>query len=162
MPLFIVPLLLIALPIAEITAFILVGGAIGVLPTIGLVVLASDGGAALLRVQGFGAMSRIRQELDAGRAPGQALAHGAMIMLAGILLIIPGFVTDFFGLLLFIPPVRELAWRFLRSRMTIVTGFPPGFGGRPGHADGKTIDLDADDYSEAPDPKSPWRRIDRD
>ena len=85
-----------------------------------------------------------------------------MILLAGVLLLIPGFVTDIIGLLLFLPPVRDLAWRFLRRRIDIVT---TGFGGfsRPsaGSRD-KTIDLDEDEYSAAPDRDSPWRRIDRD
>jgi UPF0716 protein FxsA len=67
------------------------------------------------------------------------------------------------GLLLFIPPVRELAWRFLRGRMNFSTGFVSmgrGFGGRDSPR-GKTIDLDAEDYSKDADPNSPWRRIDR-
>ena len=86
-----------------------------------------------------------------------------MILLAGVLLLIPGFITDIIGLLLFIPPVRDLAWRFLRSRVSVVSG---GLrrrlrGGGPA-ARGKTIDLDEDDYSTRPDDDSPWRRIDRD
>ena len=63
--------------------------------------------------------TRIRAELDAGRDPGRELAHGAMIVLAGVLLLIPGFVTDMFGLLLFIPPVRDVAWRFLKRRVVV-------------------------------------------
>jgi UPF0716 protein FxsA len=101
-------------------------------------------------------MQRIRKELDAGRNPGRELAHGAMIMLAGILLLIPGFVTDLIGLLLFIPPVRDLAWAFLRKRV-IVTSFGSGFGGFRRNHGGPTIDLDAEDFSRKPDPKSPWR-----
>ena len=106
-------------------------------------------GAILLRIQGFGVLTRIRDEIEAGRDPGRELAHGVMIMLAGILLLIPGFVTDIIGLLLFIPPVRDLAWRFLKDRV-IVRGLD--FGdllrrlSRPRRG-GKTIDLDEDEYS---------------
>jgi len=158
---FLVPLILLAWPIAEIAAFIMVGGEIGVLWTIGLIFVASILGGVLLRVQGFGAVNRIRREMDAGKVPGRDLAHGAMIMLAGILLILPGFISDIIGLLLFIPPVRDLAWQFLRSRITVVTDFR-GFG-FPGRREaGRQIDLDEDEYSRSGDPDSPWRRIDKD
>lgn len=152
-------LIILALPILEIAAFILVGGQIGVLPTIGLVVLATIAGGILLRIQGFGALRRIQRDMEEQRDPGREIAHGAMIMLAGILLLIPGFITDIIGLLLFIPPVRDLAWRFLRTRMTVITPFSfdfPGRRGGGGHR-GKTIDLNEGDYSRQSDPNSPWR-----
>jgi UPF0716 protein FxsA len=162
----VIPLFLLALPFLEIAGFVIVGQQIGVFYTLALVVAAGILGAVLLRVQGFGVMTRIRRELDEGGDPGRELAHGAMILLAGVLLLIPGFVTDIIGLLLFLPPVRNVAWRFLKSRVSISAG---GFGGfaRPGaRRRGKTIDLDADEYSSAPDggPRadSPWRRIDGD
>ena len=100
-----------------------------------------------------------RSELDAGRDPGRELAHGAMIMLAAVLLLIPGFVTDVIGLLLFIPPVRDVAWRFLKQRI-VVNGsvFSTRFDGFRNHTrDIRTIDMDAEDYSRTPDRKSPWR-----
>lgn len=152
----VVALILLGLPIIEIAAFVLVGSEIGVLWTLALVVLSAVGGSILLRVQGFGALTRIRREMEAGRSPGREVAHGAMIMLAGILLLIPGFVTDVLGLLLFIPPVRELAWRFIRRRIVVVEGVGAGFG--PMRRDrGKTIDLDEEDFKRTSDPKSPWR-----
>ena len=126
---------------------------------IGLVILSAIAGSLLLRIQGFGVARRASAaELDAGRDPGRELAHGAMIMLAGVLLLIPGFVTDIFGLLLFIPPVRDLAWRFLKRRIVVSGSFSAGFGGFRGPRTrcGKTIDLDADDYSAAaPIPNRP-------
>lgn len=168
----VIPLFLLALPFLEIAGFVIVGRQIGVLYTLALVIGAGVLGAVLLRIQGFGVMARIRRELDAGGDPGREVAHGAMILLAGVLLLIPGFVTDIIGLLLFLPPVRDVAWRFLKGRVSISAR---GFGGfaRPGarssarpydRRGGKTIDLDADDYSSGPDggprPDSPWRRID--
>lgn len=157
LPLFLIPLIFLAIPLIEIAVFVAVGSRIGVFPTVGLVILSGIAGSVLLRIQGFGIMARIRRETDAGRAPGREMAHGAMIILAGVLLIIPGFVSDIFGLLLFIPPVRDLAWRFLRSRIQIVSTFTTGRGGFRRPDDGKTIDLDADDYSKGDDGKSPWR-----
>jgi UPF0716 protein FxsA len=155
-----VPLLLLflfGLPLVEIATFVLVGSKIGVLATIALVILASIAGSILLRIQGFGAMQRIRAELAAGRDPGRELAHGFMILVAGVLLLIPGFVTDVIGILLFIPPVRDLAWRFIKRRL-VVTSVGAGFGSfRTGRHRGPTIDLDAEDFSSSPDPKSPWR-----
>lgn len=154
------PLFVIILPLIEIAGFVLVGRQIGVLATIGLVVLSAIVGAALMRLQGLSLLTRLRRELDAGKDPGRDLAHGVMILLAGALLILPGFVTDIAGLLLFLPLVRDLAWRFLRRRVQVATfsGFGGGFAPRPGR--GPTIDLDEDDYSSRPRPDSPWRPID--
>jgi UPF0716 protein FxsA len=138
----------------EIATFILVGSVIGVLPTLGLIVLTSLAGIVLLRVQGVGLIERLRRGLSAGESPGAPLVHGAMIAFAALLLIIPGFITDTIGFLLFIPAVRELAWSLL-GRHVVVTGSSrarnPGSG-----KGGKTIDLNADDYSSTPDPSSPW------
>ena len=153
------PLFILALPLIEIAVFVVVGGKIGVLSTIALVILSGVAGSMLLRIQGFGALNRIRAELDAGRDPGRELAHGAMIMLAGMLLLIPGFVTDIIGLLLFLPPVRDLAWRFLKRRIVVSGSFSAGFGGFRGARTGaprRSISTPTN-ISRTPDPKSPWR-----
>ncbi|MDH4987112.1 membrane protein FxsA [Aminobacter anthyllidis] len=151
-------LLLLALPLLEIAGFVVVGSEIGVLATIGLILLSGIVGSILLRVQGFGVMTRVRAEMNAGRDPSKELANGAMIVLAGILLLIPGFISDIVGILLFLPPVRALAWRFLSKRVRFSTDFG-GFTRRGGPAGGKTIDLDEDDFKRQPDPNSPWRSI---
>jgi UPF0716 protein FxsA len=162
-------LFLLALPFLEIAGFVIVGRQVGVLATLGLVVAAAIVGAVLMRIQGFGAITRIRGDIDAGRDPGREMANGLMIFLAGVLLLIPGFVTDILGLLLFLPPVRALAWRSLRDRIIVSATSFGGFA-RPGAAwssgptgrrRGQTIDLDADEYSSGPRPDSPWRKIDR-
>lgn len=163
-----ISLFLLALPFLEIAGFVIVGREIGVLSTLALVVASGILGAILLRVQGFGVMTRVHQELDTGGDPSRELAHGAMILLAGVLLLIPGFVTDIIGLLLFLPPVRDAAWHFLRSRVFISArgfgGFERPSAGSTARSRSKTIDLDADEYSHGsgPRPDSPWRRIDSD
>lgn len=157
------PLFVLALPLLEIAGFVVVGRQVGALATVGLVLASSIAGALLLRHQGFSVMTRIRAEMDAGRDPSRQLAHGAMIVLAAILLIIPGFITDMIGLLLFLPPVRDLAWRALKGRVVLATNFSTG--GFRGRQRDKTIDLDdgdysrSDDYARGPDHNSPWRRL---
>ena len=154
---FFLPAFFFALPLLEIAGFVVVGQQIGVLATIGLVLATSFAGILLLRSQGFGVMAKVQAEMAAGRDPSGQLAHGVMILVAAFLLLLPGFLTDIVGLLLFIPPVRDLAWRLLKDRIMVVTSFRGGFGG--GRARGRTIDLDEDDFSRRPDPDSPWRRL---
>ena len=145
------PLMLIALPLIEIAGFAFVGSLIGVLPTVALVIATTILGAVLLRIQGFGALARIRTTIEAGGSPGRDVVHGLMIALAGALLVLPGFFTDLLGLLLFIPPLREVVWRFLRNHFVVVDA---SYGGAHGfRRDGpRTIDLDADDFSRKDDP----------
>jgi UPF0716 protein FxsA len=159
----ILPLLLIALPLIEIAGFAFVGREIGVLATIGLVLLSSIAGSILLRIQGFGVLRRIQRDIQEGRDPGRELAHGVMILIAGLLLIIPGFFTDILGLLLFLPPVRDLGWRLVKSRIRVVGdlgAFRARRGAGPGGRRGPIIDLDEDEFSRTRNPESPWRRID--
>ncbi|WP_027169579.1 FxsA family protein [Mesorhizobium sp. WSM3224] len=159
-----IPLFLLLLPLLEIAGFVVVGREIGALATVGLVLLSSVAGSLLLRHQGFGVMARVRTEMDAGRDPSRQLAHGAMIVLAAILLIIPGFITDIFAILLLLPPVRDFAWRLLKSRIVMATSFSSGFSARRRD---NVIDLDdadysRDDYPNRPDHNSPWRRLKND
>jgi len=149
------PTILLALPLVEIAGFVVVGRQIGVFATIALIILSGIAGSLLLRFQGFGVMTRISRDMREGRNPGRELAHGVMILVAGMLLIVPGFVSDIFGLLLFIPPVRDLGWRFLRKRVTFSAGMAD-FRGGPGAGRGRTIDLDAEDFSSSP-PERPRR-----
>jgi len=106
----------------------------------------------------MGALRRAQIQAQTGGAPDREIVHGAMIVLAGLLLIIPGFITDIIGLLLFLPPVRDLAWNAIRSRIVVV-----GPGGRGGRArrEAKVIDLDERDYREVEGgASSPWKRPD--
>lgn len=150
--------LFVLLPAAEIATFIVVGGWIGVIPTILLVFATAIAGAALMRHQGLGTITRLQAEMDAGRVPGETLGDGAMILSGGILLLVPGFLTDLLGLLLFLPPVRHLVWRLLSRRMRVTV-----VGGRGGPRPGRVVDLEPDAYrrTEPGDGRlpgeSPWR-----
>ena len=154
----IIGLFILVLPLLEIAGFVVVGSKIGALATIGLVIASAILGAVLLRIQGMSALRRAQVVAANGSAPDREIVHGAMIVLAAILLMIPGFITDIVGLLLFLPPVRDLAWNALRSRI-VVTGGGFGFTRDGARRGPKVIDLDEQDYRDLdPDASSPWRR----
>ena len=148
----------IGVPVLEIGVFIALGGQIGLWPTLALIVVTALAGSALLRHQGLSLITRIRGEMDAGRVPGQDLGHGAMILAAGILLLTPGFVTDAVGFTLFIPAVRRMIWRALAARIavTVTTSGGPGPKAEPEHPD--VVDLDDSEWSQDPNPSTPWRK----
>lgn len=108
-------LLFSVVPIIEIWILIKVGRVIGALPTVGLLLAISLAGAWLAKSQGLRTITAIRDELDAGRLPGAHLLDGAMILAGGILLLTPGFFTDFLGLFFLIPVTRTLIKRRLRA-----------------------------------------------
>src|SRR5436190_8846392 len=108
--------LFIVLPIAEIYVIIKVGEAIGVLPTIALLIVDGFVGAALWRSQGRAAWRRFNQALAEGRIPAREVFDGAMVILGGAFLLTPGFITDVIGALLLIPPTRA-AFRGIVGRM---------------------------------------------
>ena len=100
-------LLLVALAVLELTVMIEVGSVIGALPTIGLLVLTAVLGSSLVRSEGIKTLLSAQQKMHQGEMPGREVLGGIMLALAGLLLIIPGFVTDFFGVLLLQPWLRN-------------------------------------------------------
>ena len=100
--------LFLALPIAEIYVIIQVGDAIGVVPTLALLILDGFLGAALARSQGRAAWERFNRALTEGRVPARETFDGAMIILGGALLLAPGFITDVIGFALLLPPTRAV------------------------------------------------------
>ncbi|HEU0089798.1 MAG TPA: FxsA family protein [Pseudonocardiaceae bacterium] len=112
------PVLLILLlaAVVELAVLLAVGDAIGALPTIGLLLLASLVGVALLRREGTRALVALHAALRARRPPHRELVDGMLIAAAGVCIVLPGFVSDLLGLLLLLPPVRGLVRRrLLRS-----------------------------------------------
>lgn len=153
------PGFLLLLPLAEIGGFVLVGKAIGLWATLALVMLSFVAGMMLLRRQGVGILRRMSTEGRTGALPGRELLRPAMFVIAALLLIIPGFISDIVALLIFIPAVRDLAWNYVSRRFVVV-----GAGGNSRRGDqspyrdsGATVvDLDEDDYKRSPNSKSPW------
>jgi UPF0716 protein FxsA len=100
-------LLIIGLPLIEIYVMIRVGGEIGAFPTIALAVLTAALGIWLVRHQGFGLLMRIRDMTDRGEVPALEVMDGALLLIAGLFLLLPGFLTDTVGFLLLIPVLRH-------------------------------------------------------
>jgi UPF0716 protein FxsA len=117
-------LLFILVPPVEIGLFIAIGGRIGLWPTMAIVLVTAVVGANLVSRQGRGEMARLQSEFGSGQFPAKSLAHGAMILVAGALLITPGFLTDAVGFALLSPQIRELLrkWgaRRLSNRVTVL------------------------------------------
>lgn len=128
------------LPIAELYVIVQVGQAIGLLPTLAILLLDGFVGAALARWQGRAAWIRFNQAIAAGRAPARETFDGAMIVVGGALLLAPGFITDLVGFALLAPPTRalmrgavaRLARRRMSLRWTVASPPPRGARRRPG------------------------------
>ncbi len=151
----------IAIPMIEIGLFIKVGGFIGLWATLAIVLATAIAGSWLVRMQGAVALADLRGSFQELRDPTLPIAHGAMILLAGALLITPGFFTDSMGLLLLVPAVRTAVIRYVSSRITVQRfefGTPPRREPhRPDVIDGDFVELDT---PSAPPPKgsSGWTR----
>jgi UPF0716 protein FxsA len=122
-----VPVLLILLTatVIELTVLIVVGHAIGVLATIALLILASLVGAALLRREGARTLNAFVEALRTRRPPHQELLDGMLIATAGVLIVLPGFVSDILGLLLLLPPTRAVVRR--RMLRSVPLHMPPPY-----------------------------------
>lgn len=109
--------LLIIVPLLELAVIIEVGSAIGVLPTLLLLMAFSFGGAWLVRREGQSAWHRFTDTISTGKVPAGETADGALVILAGAMLLTPGFITDAFGILLLLPPVRSAIKAFGAARL---------------------------------------------
>lgn len=148
-------LALIAWPIGEIAVFVWVGSHIGVINTIGLVLLAGFAGLALIRIEGFNLLRRLQGEFAAGRMPAGELLEAFFILAAAILLLLPGFISDVLALFLLFAPVRRLIAVWVGGVVEVRTATSHR---RPDDRDGGIVDLDADEYRrhEPGTGQSPW------
>lgn len=146
----------IAVPLIEIALFIQIGGWLTLWPTLAIVILTAILGTALVRHQGRAVLDDLRRSLNDLRDPSQPLAHGAMILLAGALLVTPGFMTDAFGFALLVPQVREWAFGWLRGHVTIITPGGPA-SGRPRQGFDEHGDIIEGDYHAQDDPRDAGR-----
>jgi UPF0716 protein FxsA len=146
------PLLLflafIVVPLVELYVIIQVGQWLGALPTIGLLVLSSVLGTALMRSQGRAVWWRFRATVAAGRPPAREVLDGVLVIVGGALLLAPGFITDAFGILLLAPPsraaIRAALLRGVRGRLLVALAGASARRGRraPHDVDGTAHDVD--------------------
>jgi UPF0716 protein FxsA len=122
--------LFVVVPIAELAVIIQVGQSIGVLNTVALVILVSVVGAALVKREGIGVLHRVQRQVAAGKVPGRELADGFLILLAGALLLTPGFLSDVVAIALLLPPVRAVVRPVLLAKLE-VRAARATFGGPP-------------------------------
>lgn len=99
--------LFIIIPIVEITVIMQVGDLLGVWPTVAIVILSAWLGAKYVRQQGLATLQSVQTKMAQGEMPSDEIVTGLMLLVAGVLLVTPGFVTDIFGLSLLIPSVRK-------------------------------------------------------
>lgn len=148
-------LLFLVVPLAEIALLIEVGGIIGTLPTIAACVGTAVLGGVLVRGQGRAVLASLRRALDEGRLPAREVFDGVCILVAGALLMTPGFLTDAVGFALLVPPLRAALYRQLVRRLErrivvhVETGAPRG----------RVVDLEP--VGEEPGPPRSDRRIPR-
>jgi len=144
-------LLLLAVPVVELYVLVKVAGSFGVLETIFLLIGVSIVGAWLAKLAGLGVVNRLQQTVRQGKVPSAELVDGVLVVVAGALMILPGFVSDAVALLLLFPPtrapVRHLVLRRIRAGGGIVTVVG---GRRRGPATGEVWDVDSWEDPQGP------------
>ncbi len=139
-----IPLILIIVPIVEIALFVQIGGAIGLGWTLLIILATAMLGARAIRRQGLNALARAQAQMASGQPPVGEIVHGVLILIAGIMLLTPGFFTDTMGFLLLFPVTRlfilELAAGFILPKL--FSGFSMRRGNAQNPSDAKIIDGD--------------------
>lgn len=145
-----------AVPLIEIALFIQIGGAIGLWLTLFIVILTAVLGTYLVRTQGLVAIGKLQSSFSQLQDPTEPLAHGAMILFAGALLLTPGFFTDGLGFALCVPMVRSRVFHALRAKIK-VQSFSMGSGGaQPRQSyDPNVIDGDFEELDDTTKPTDP-------
>jgi UPF0716 protein FxsA len=142
-------ILLIIIPVIEIYFFILIGGMIGVWPTISLIILTAILGAFFIKREGLHILTTMRDELAASKIPMQKIIEGVCVLLAGALLLTPGFMTDAIGFLLIIRPTRRLIGEEIITWIIGKIGFSFLSGGFTNHRNGSYDTATTKKYGEA-------------
>ena len=147
-------LLFILIPLLEIWLFILLGGFIGIYPTLFIILLTAILGTFLVKTQGVKVLKEIQSKFNELENPTEPIVHGAMILFAGALLLTPGFFTVTGCFLLLLPKVSRAAFFWLRNKVNLVKYSSPE---RSGGDKNKYSDIEVTDYKEVePEEKSPW------
>ncbi|MCZ4432681.1 membrane protein FxsA [Agrobacterium sp. SOY23] len=158
------PIVVLIMPILEIAGFIIVGKAIGLWLTLALVLFTSFLGLLILRLGGIGMVRNLQDAGRTGAQPADELVNGAMRVVAGILLFIPGFITDILGLLLLSPAIRRFFWKAFGPRVVVSGSFrqsgPQSGSGfrndREPAGNSKVVDLDEEEFHREGPRDSPW------
>lgn len=127
-------LLFLVIPFIEITLLIKLGGLIGALPTIALMIITAIIGAKLVRQAGLTTWMEAQRRMAAGEVPGQQICEGLVLLIAGVMLVTPGLITDAAGIALLLPALRRKLAAQLSKRMVVQTAagsMGGGFGQRP-------------------------------
>ncbi|MFT2089413.1 FxsA family protein [Paraglaciecola sp. 2405UD69-4] len=153
-------LLFAILPIAEIAILINVGELIGGWYTVAIVILTAFIGARLVRQQGLTTLTQAQQKMQTGIMPGQEMAEGLLLAIAGVLLVTPGFITDILGLLLTLPMTRPIIASSLLKRVIVNTANPSFHSGfqQSQHTKQESEDIIEGEF-ERKDPPSNHQRL---
>ncbi|WDE04556.1 FxsA family protein [Thalassomonas viridans] len=127
-------LLFIVVPIIEIMVLMQVGSFLGAWPTIGIVILTAWFGAKKVRQQGLATLSSVQTKMAQGQMPSDEIVAGVLLLVSGVLLLTPGFVTDFFGLALLVPGFRRGLIKAVQQRI-VVSQVPQGSFSHHNHHD---------------------------
>ena len=141
-------------PLIEIAVLLQVGSILGLWPTLGLIILTAIIGTWMLRRQGFAVLARAQRQLEEGSVPVGEVFEGFCLVIAGALLLTPGFVTDAVGGSLLFPPVRAWLYHVLgdRFRRAAMPNRRPGEGSPVLDGDFETIDPDQKEVGPEADP----------
>lgn len=165
----------VVMPLAEIAVLIEVGGWLGLGPTLALIILTAVVGAWMLRRQGVTVLRRAQQQMQQGAVPIAEVFEGFCLVIAGALLLTPGFLTDTMGALVLLPPVRAFLYGRVRRRLEeqVRAGAPPqagagrgpdggtGGGDQPPQRGDRRPVIDAEFEEVEPDmpaPRGSWKR----
>ncbi len=146
----------VVVPIVEIGLFLQIGSYIGVPATLGLIILTAIAGTMLVRSQGIDVIRKVQNSANRGEMPVAALAQGLFVLIAGVLLLTPGFATDTLGFALLIPPVRELIatkiWKIIEPNVVTSTQWSSTqTTGNANRSGGTVIDIEAVEIDETPE-----------
>jgi UPF0716 protein FxsA len=133
-------LILLGLPLVELYVLIQVGSEVGALTTVMLVVLTAVVGIALVRLQGFSTLMKVRAAMDRNEVPAMELLEGATLLVAGFLLLFPGFISDTLGFLCLIPPLRRRILLIVLERAKVIHPVQPPPKGAEGSNQSRIIE----------------------
>ncbi|MCB1762647.1 MAG: FxsA family protein [Gammaproteobacteria bacterium] len=139
-PLLIFLLLFVGIPLIELYFLIQVGSEIGAIPTIALTIFTALLGGMMVKVQGFSTALRVRDALERKEMPALEILEGAVLLMTGIMLLLPGFITDLIGFLLLAPPLRRWLLLYFLKHSGILQRQSPLRPDHPNHADTDVIE----------------------